>query len=66
MSRVARSVAVPYSAEQMYALVDDIERYPEFLPGCRRAQIHKRTDDYVEATLDIAKGPLQKSSVAST
>ncbi|HYL19298.1 MAG TPA: SRPBCC family protein, partial [Burkholderiales bacterium] len=32
MARVERSVLVAYSAERMYGLVDDVERYPEFLP----------------------------------
>ena len=31
---VNRSALVPYSAAQMYALVEDVERYPEFLPWC--------------------------------
>lgn len=34
MTAKSTRVDVPYSAEQMYALVADIERYPEFLPWC--------------------------------
>ena len=33
---------VPYSAEQMFALVADIERYPEFLPWCIALRVLKR------------------------
>ena len=32
MKEVKRSALVPYTAEQMFALVEDIERYPQFLP----------------------------------
>ena len=61
MRRVSKAANVPYSADQMYELVADIERYPEFLPGCRDAIVHSRTDSQVEATLEVAKGPLSKS-----
>jgi coenzyme Q-binding protein COQ10 len=33
---------LPYTAEQMYAVVADIERYPEFLPWCAKVVIRKR------------------------
>jgi ribosome-associated toxin RatA of RatAB toxin-antitoxin module len=36
MPVINRSALVPYSAAEMYALVDDIETYPQFLPWCRR------------------------------
>lgn len=34
----------PYSAEQLFALVADVERYPEFLPWCRAARILSRAE----------------------
>jgi coenzyme Q-binding protein COQ10 len=34
---------VPYSPGQMYALVADVERYPEFLPLCESLQVRRRT-----------------------
>ena len=33
----AEQRVLPYTPEQLYDLVADIERYPEFLPWCRRA-----------------------------
>jgi len=45
----------------MFDLVADIESYPCFLPWCARAQVHQRGVDIVEATLQMAKGPLRKS-----
>jgi len=42
MREVTRSALVPLPAEQLYALITDIERYPEFVPGCRVARIEQR------------------------
>ncbi len=53
--RVHRSVLVPYSAAQMYALVRDVERYPQFLPWCSASRVRPlETPDVVEARIDIS------------
>jgi len=44
---------LPYTAEQLYALVADIERYPEFLPWCVGARIRERHPDLIVADLVI-------------
>jgi len=56
--RVDRSALVPYTAREMFVLVDDVEAYPEFLPWCKSAQVHQRKDDLIEATLELQKGAL--------
>lgn len=61
MTTLSRSALVPYAPHEMYALVNEIERYPEFLPWCRSTQIHERTEDEVRATIDMAKGSMRKS-----
>lgn len=45
----------------MFDLVADVESYPQFLPWCRGACVVACADGDVEATLEIAKGPLRKS-----
>jgi len=60
MAHVSRSALVPYSTEQMFALVDDIKAYPDFLPWCRSAEEIQRSDDAVEASIEIAKGAINK------
>ncbi|MEX1147811.1 MAG: type II toxin-antitoxin system RatA family toxin [Sphingomonadales bacterium] len=45
--------ALPYSRQQMYAIVADVERYPEFLPWCVGARIFKRLDGEFWADLVI-------------
>ena len=44
---------LPYSRDQMFELVADIERYPDFLPWCTGARIRRRTCDVIEADLMI-------------
>ena len=44
---------VPYTVEQMYALVDDVETYPEFLPWCTDADIKTRSTEELVASLTI-------------
>ena len=44
---------LPYTPRQLYDLVADIERYPEFLPWCRAARVRKREGNLVIADLVI-------------
>lgn len=37
MPQISRTALVPYSAEQMYQLVNDVQSYPQFLPGALEA-----------------------------
>ena len=61
MPRIQRSASVPYSPEQMFELVDDIESYPSFLPWCRSAQVLERGDNEVRGRIEMAKGALHRS-----
>jgi len=49
----AEKRVLPYKPEQMYDLVADIEKYPEFLPWCLAARIRKREGNVVYADLII-------------
>ncbi|MBM3628285.1 MAG: type II toxin-antitoxin system RatA family toxin [Alphaproteobacteria bacterium] len=44
---------LPYSPEQLFDLVAQVERYPEFLPWCLAARIRSRSEDAVVADLVI-------------
>ena len=59
MPLINRSALVPYAAEAMYHLVNDIERYPTFLPWCSSTHILSANDHEIIASIDIAKGPLR-------
>ena len=60
MKRISRSAIVEHSADEMYALVDDIERYPEFLPWCSDARV-AAVDGRKRATLTVGLRGLRQS-----
>jgi len=61
MTTISKSALVPYSAAEMYALVDDIESYPKFLPWCTASRVLSRNEDEVRAEIDLARSGIQKS-----
>ena len=61
MKRIARSAIVEHSALEMYALVDGIEAYPEFLPWCVGAEVHERKPGATRATLTVGLHGLRHS-----
>jgi len=56
MREVRRSALLPYTAGQMYGLVIDVERYPEFLPWCSGAKIVGANGEYVTVNLALSRG----------
>ena len=61
MTTINKFALVPYSPAQMYALVDDIDSYSEFLPWCKNSRVLSRTEDEVRATLELSKGGVEKA-----
>jgi ribosome-associated toxin RatA of RatAB toxin-antitoxin module len=58
MREVKRSALIAETPARMYRLINDIERYPLFVPGCVAARVESRKELEVVATLEIRKGPL--------
>ncbi len=61
MTMVKKSALVTYTPAQMFALVDDIESYPGFLPWCKNTRIISRSRDEVTASIEISKSGVEKS-----
>jgi ribosome-associated toxin RatA of RatAB toxin-antitoxin module len=61
MPTVNQSKTVPYSAEQMYDLVNNINDYHHFLPGCVESFEDNRTERSVEGTLVLAAPGIKKA-----
>ncbi len=57
MREVHRSAIVPYAADAMFALVADLEAYPQFVPGCTGSLILSRDAAGVVASLSLSRGP---------
>lgn len=60
MTKIERSALVRFPAQSMLELVGDIESYPAFLPWCRSSRIIAKTNEFVEAELEIARGGFNK------
>lgn len=60
-NKIHESMAVPYSAQKMYELVNDVESYPSFLPWCHETKILEKTSDYLIARVTAAAKGIQKS-----
>lgn len=65
MPVIHHELIVPYSAAQMFALVNNIEEYSQFLPYCKSSRVLSQTEDEVKATLVLAGGGFQKSFTTS-
>jgi len=63
MKTVNKSVLIWYSPEEMFALVTDVARYPEFLPWCDRATVLENDATGMTAEVGISMGALRKSFV---
>lgn len=61
MSKIHRTALMMFSAEQMYELVNDIASYPEYMEGCKAAQIISRDTSEIVAKLTLAKGGVSTS-----
>ena len=59
MQVVERSALVTYTAAQMFALVNDVERYPEFLPWCVGARAEDVSLTERIAVLQVSRGVLR-------
>lgn len=61
MSMVVGTIAAEfpaYDAAQMFALAADIERYPQFIPWCRRARVLSREGGVWLVDNHFGAGPL--------
>lgn len=60
MAQLHRSALVMYSAEEMYALVNDVATYPQFLPGCVASRIISESERSMVAEVSVAKAGIHK------
>tara|TARA_B110000444_G_C18592141_1_gene478934 strand:- start:146 stop:583 length:438 start_codon:yes stop_codon:yes gene_type:complete len=59
MTQINCSALLPFSAHQVYNLVNDIEQYPQFMDGCVGAEILSTSDHIIVAKLDLAKAGMK-------
>jgi ribosome-associated toxin RatA of RatAB toxin-antitoxin module len=61
VTTISKSALVPYTAEQMFDLVDRVSDYPEFLPWCGGAEELSRDNDEVKASVTISHSGINKA-----
>lgn len=67
MKSVHKSVLIWYSAEEMFNLVTDVDKYAQFLPWCDHAKVISTTPEGMRAEVGIAMaGVKQKFTTENT
>jgi ribosome-associated toxin RatA of RatAB toxin-antitoxin module len=59
MREVKRSALINKPPQVVFALINDIESYPQFLPWCTHARVLSRTPEQIVATIGVRQGALQ-------
>lgn len=59
-THIQRSALLPYPARALFDLVNDVKRYPEFLPWCSASQVLEESESLMRAELTVAKGSLSQ------
>ena len=60
MPNICRSALVAFSAESMFDLINDVNSYPEFIPGCAETKILEQNENSMTASLLISKGGVRQ------
>jgi ribosome-associated toxin RatA of RatAB toxin-antitoxin module len=53
MREIRREALVPFPAQDMFDLIEQVEDYPQFLPWCTATQLLERTADTVSAMVEV-------------
>jgi ribosome-associated toxin RatA of RatAB toxin-antitoxin module len=61
MPVINKSALVEFKPQEMFNIVDDVNKYPEFLPWCGASSVISRSEDEVKATVEIAHSGIKKS-----
>lgn len=61
MPNISKSALVTHSASEMFALVDNVSAYKEFLPWCGGSEELSRNEDEVKASVTISHSGLNKT-----
>lgn len=59
-TRIQRSALLPYPAQALFDLVNDVASYPRFLPWCSSSQVLEVSETHMRASLEVAKGSISQ------
>lgn len=63
MPSINKNALVAYSTSQMFALVNDVSAYQEFLPGCKQSLVLQQSENYMQAKMVLAKAGIEQTLV---
>ncbi|MBE9561410.1 MAG: type II toxin-antitoxin system RatA family toxin [Proteobacteria bacterium] len=61
MILINKTALVPYTANEMFTLVNEIADYPSFLPWCKSVIVHSKTETNIVATIKMGGAGMEKS-----
>ncbi len=61
MPQITRSALLPYPAQAVYTLINDVAAYPEYMEGCVGAEVITQGEMFMEARLDLSRAGLHYS-----
>ncbi len=61
MKKVSHSAVVPFTAQQMFDLINDIEAYPEYMTGCVSAKVLEQSEKELVAELELKKSGISQT-----
>ena len=61
VTRIAKTALLPYAAEQLFDLVNDIAAYPQYMDGCVAATVLLSTPEIVEARLELSRAGITQA-----
>ncbi len=56
---------VPWTQAQVYALIADVARYPDFLPGWRKVSVIRASENRAEVSQEIGIGPVSLKFISA-
>ena len=59
-THIQRSALLPYPAQALFDLVNDVRAYPQFLPWCAVGEVLEQSDEHMLAALTVAKGSVSQ------
>mmetsp|Transcript_3797 Transcript_3797/g.12062 ORF Transcript_3797/g.12062 Transcript_3797/m.12062 type:complete len:144 (-) Transcript_3797:442-873(-) len=65
MPSIQRNALVAYSASQMYDLVNDVEQYDNFLPGCVKSEVLESSENHMLASMVLSKAGVKQTLTTS-
>jgi ribosome-associated toxin RatA of RatAB toxin-antitoxin module len=64
-THIQRSALLPYPAQALFDLVNDVASYPDFLPWCSSSEVLEANETYMRASLEVAKAGLSQRFVTA-